>query len=443
MLDKYIEELVKQSHVRERLDSHLDAMVKRASAEAELEGYLKQASVAELAKLAGITLPEDICGGCGGQMEKLGSTLLCQCGLRKKAGLVDMAAFRAAVPARQMIGRSFARGGAAQTVAQKAAPLLMGTGGGALTAKELAAAQGPLQRVATRMGALKSKLVPQAAPQLTPKFASARLYKSAIEKCSSCGKEKSGDMNKGCSCGVEKSAFNPMPAVKSFGTKALSVAKAAPGAVAGKAKQVRGTYQAARRGGLFTPPKGVGGALLETAKAHPGVAAGAAGLGTGYMMGKSGSARLFEIGDAAGRIMAKTAMGQLGHNLTGAPLLTPEEVQEAVQGAQAREDIEGRGQSWGRMGGAIGALGGGALGSGAGYGLGRLLGKSTPMAAGIGGLAGALGGGLYGHRVGQAEGQEEAAADKLVALLRARNAFGAGMGQGYALGAGGDEENPQ
>jgi hypothetical protein len=483
MLDKYIEELVKTSKVRAKLDSHLESLAKQASDEVALQSFLEKASVGELAKLAGITLPQDVCGGCGGQMEKLGSTLLCHCGMRKKAAVLP-------------------------EVVKRAAP------------------------------GLKSGL----------RAVKTGLPKMAMAKCSSCGKEKCGDMNKGCSCGVEKRALNPA----SFGSKALSLVKEAPGALANKAKQVAGTYQGARQGGLFSKGKGVGGSMLETAKVHPGLAATAAGtvgLGAGYMMGKESAARILEVGDAAGRIMAKSAgigeysgrllerarglrgagqeaieqagrylnshpaatgagAGSLGgagigaitadegegaqdalrgaalggtagaglglglrgvralepqaaapnpglidrlrakfamseefkHNITGRPLLTPEEIQEAISGAQGREDVSSRGQSWGRAGGVAGALGGGALGGGAGYGIGRLLGKSAPMAAGIGGLAGALGGGALGHRIGSAEGQEEAAADKLVSLLRARNAYGAGMGQGYAMGVGDTKE---
>jgi hypothetical protein len=623
MLDKYIEELVKTSKVRAKLDGHLESLAKQASDEVALQSFLENASVGELAKLAGITLPQDVCGGCGGQMEKLGSTLLCHCGMRKKAAVLPEVVKRAAPglksglralkpvklaaaskTTRTDIGTA-GKGGIPLQVVHRTpmAPLTPGEAAGERTGRQVGGAAGMVTGggIGAALGAKAlpdlvgmglpgiKELSPSTVESLANILRTKKMRalaglglglagagigafggrmsggemgqaiggvfgdsqpKTAMAKCSSCGKEKCGDMNKGCSCGVEKRALNPA----SFGSKALSLVKEAPGALANKAKQVAGTYQGARQGGLFSKGKGVGGSMLETAKVHPGLAATAAGtvgLGAGYMMGKESAARILEVGDAAGRIMAKSAgigeysgrllerarglrgagqeaieqagrylnshpaatgagAGSLGgagigaitadegegaqdalrgaalggtagaglglglrgvralepqaaapnpglidrlrakfamseefkHNITGRPLLTPEEIQEAISGAQGREDVSSRGQSWGRAGGVAGALGGGALGGGAGYGIGRLLGKSAPMAAGIGGLAGALGGGALGHRIGSAEGQEEAAADKLVSLLRARNAYGAGMGQGYAMG-GGYEGNPQ
>lgn len=528
MLDSYVETLVKEAAVQKRLDSHLEKLALQAAKKEEQERFLKNASVEELAKLAGITLPEDICGGCGSQMVKQGSLLQCHCGRLKKASQQKTALI--AIPgashaisspisgiASRAVGR-FARGGtmAAPTAAQKAAPLLTGAGGGELTAKELASAQGPVRRMAGKasqaIGGLKQKLVGAPVPQLQPKTAAKKdmphftdqdrpekvkeIYRAIKREHPSMpaamkariaarqgkpGKQHQGPPYKGpltksasVSCfmkalnvsggdvdralaqlekeGYTKLAFSlgaVVPALKSVGTKALGAAKPALNAVKGKAQQVAGTFQTARQGGA-----GVGQSLLQTAKAHPGVAAGAigaAGMGAGAALAPNQPkvaslklASLINIGDAAGRMLAKLAEGTLIPNLTGQPTLTPEEMQEAVEGAKEREDVEGRAQSWGRGGALLGAAGGGAAGAGAGYGLGKLLGFRAPLGAGVGGAAGAVLGGLYGRRIGQAEGAEEAVADKLVSMLRARRAFGMGAGQGYMAGLGqGTSEFPR
>jgi len=151
-------------------------------------------------------------------------------------------------------------------------------------------------------------------------------------------------------------------------------------------------------------------------------------------MRKTSSAEeLISIGDAAGRLMAKTALE-----------IEPSEVTEAIQGAQEREDIPGRARKWGMGGAALGGLGGGALGAGAGLGgmlLAKKFGLNMPSPGiqkaivGGGGAAGAVGGGLLGHRIGAQEGAEEAAADKLVSMIRGRRAYLAGGDAGYQAGA--------
>jgi hypothetical protein len=180
--------------------------------------------------------------------------------------------------------------------------------------------------------------------------------------------------------------------------------------------------------------RGALGAVGEMARQSPGTAAalaGGAGLGGGYMMGKKGSAEeLTEVGDAAGRLLAKMAM---------APDMNQpipiEEIRESIEEAQAREDIPGRARRWQVGGGA----GGGALGGAAGYGAGRLIG---PKAGLVGMGVGALGGALGGQHLGKEYGAEEARADKAVAMLRALRAhqagamtgYGAGMRRGYEMG---------
>lgn len=140
-------------------------------------------------------------------------------------------------------------------------------------------------------------------------------------------------------------------------------------------------------------------------------------------LGKTASVdTLLEVGEAAGRILAKTAEPTD---------INPEEVAEAIEAAKEREDVPGRSRMWGIGGSALGGLGGGALG----YGAGRLLGgaRTSPLALGLGAL-GAGAGGFLGHRIGSQEGAEEATADRLVSFLRGRRAYMTGANQGMQQG---------
>jgi hypothetical protein len=135
-----------------------------------------------------------------------------------------------------------------------------------------------------------------------------------------------------------------------------------------------------------------------------------------------------EVGDAAGRILAKMAA-------IGQPKLTPEELREAYQAAAEREDIPGRAKRWGRTGGALGA----GVGAGVGGGLGHFVTKALGAKSGLPGMvAGGLGlgaaGGLLGTRIGRAEGAEEAAADRLLSQMRARRNMMRGAAAGYMAG---------
>jgi len=610
MLESYIEELVKYAGTQRRLDAHLEELAKKAAREEEDARFLKSASVEELAKLAGVALPEDVCGGCGGQMTKLGSIFQCECGRVKKAAAscpggklrsqgegkgkgrgkgkgpmgIPVGAKTAAIP---IPGAAKLAKGAGKTVgglknlatnAPSVAQILPNYKTAAKRdmphfteqdrpkkVKEIYSAlkrdhpdmpAGMKARIASRQGkpGKQHQGPPYKGPLTKDKSASVECFAAAFGSCG-------GDIDKALvkleKDGYTKLAFNlsaAVPALKSIGSKAVSAVKPAIGAAKGKAQQVAGTFQAARQGGA-----GVGKSVMQTAKAHPGVAmgtAGAAGFGVGALasnqsktaddkqfrhfsekqlrslnvgsilgglagsslggylgykggrtlpsriartfgggvaggllgaafgmglpasfidepegrpatpeeverivqqaeaegttdpgwlaaqkgkkyLDKSGAAKvssLMEVGDAAGRIMAKMAEGTFMPNVTGQPALSPGEIEEAIQNAQEREDIEGRAQQWGRRGTVAGGLGGGALGAGAGFGVGKLLKAKAPLAAGVGALGGAALGGLYGRRVGQAEGAEEAVADKLLSMLRARRAFGAGAGHGYVQG---------
>lgn len=503
MLDQYLENLVKESQVNNKLDAHLEGLRKQAAEEVALQQFLEKASVGDLAKLAGVELPQDICSGCGSQMEKLGSVFQCQCGMMKKAvdvgsskdGPLQVVHRTSAAPITKGEAKGERAGRRVGNIAGTAAGGLGGAGLGALSAryalpewgklgtmlqslppgkakalKAALLAGGGLAGLAVGAGAGgfggrmaggsigqsiggmgKSSSAKTAAQEKTASFVK---FAEAVESCG-------GDVDKALvhleRQGYTKLGFSlagvgqALKGLKGVGSKALNVAKAAPGAAKNTAKQLKSTYQMgtegiARQGGKLTPTgqTGVMGGLKAVAKGNPGLtagAAGAAGLGAGYALGKTGSAeKLAEVGDAAGRILAKIAAGEAPPSLamanaTGQPMMTAEELEEAIQSAQGREDIQGRAQRWGRAGAGLGGGAGLAMGGGAGYGIGRALGKPL-LGAGIGALGGAGLGGLIGQRVGTAEGAEEAAADKLVSMLRARRAFNAGTGHGYMAGLG-------
>lgn len=229
--------------------------------------------------------------------------------------------------------------------------------------------------------------------------------------------------------GLRAAAGQAGQAVKGFGG---DVAKG----VRSYGQQVGDTYRAGKEGLRQTGEgvagvtgghrEGVMGGLGAVARRHPGLVAGAAALPVaGGLAYKAASAQgVLKVGDIAGRLMAKTALE-----------LTPEEVGEAIEEAKAREDIPGRAASWGRRGAALGGLGGAGVGAGLGFGASKLLGgKGKVLGPVLGGLAGAGGGGVLGHRIGREEGAEEAAADRLVSMLRGRKAYMAGGQHGYVSG---------
>jgi len=548
------------------LNQYIEGLVKEAQQRAQ-ESSLSELPLGDLAKLAGIKLSAHSCPKCGQGLVKVGAVNRCQaCGLVKRAtektALVPLGAGIQAMTAplagsiARMTGRGVAAGrGAVQTAAQKAAPMLTGSGGGALSAKELAAGQGPVQRLMGQVGQgvsnLKGKLVgapplktvtaaaaikeapqkelkgrlesitgEQHAAQL--KLPQARAWRDKAEmddlvggfdvakdtdifltalkgrlesitgeqhaaqlKLPQAGAPEGGVgktagfwsdnnaqaarevarlksvMKPGMSGPEIAAAYNKkFKKTASFQKEALpltgaigavgGVLKKLPGMIAGKAKQVGQTFQQARgaAGGQMAlpgmaPKRGLMGAAWETAKAHPGVAMGAAAP-VAYGMGKMSSdngAMLLQVADAAGRMLAKMAAGELA----GVPR---EELEESIEEAKGREDIPGRSRSWQIGGGVGGGLAGGALGFGAG----KLLGRGNPLSGLLGGL-GAAGGGYLGQRFGGQHGEEEAKADVLLEQLRGQQAYGHGGQQGFqagyqaglidALQGGGEGQNPQ
>ena len=135
---------------------------------------------------------------------------------------------------------------------------------------------------------------------------------------------------------------------------------------------------------------------------------------------------LVNVGDAAGRMLAKSAA------VARAPSPLPlEEIQESIQEARARENVPGRG----RRAAFGGAVGGGLAGGAALGGLGMLARKRFGLVAPLAGAGiGAIGGGALGARLGRGHGEEEARADRAVSMLRALKAHRAGMTRGLRTG---------
>jgi hypothetical protein len=231
----------------------------------------------------------------------------------------------------------------------------------------------------------------------------------------------------------------------------VKAVKGFPGAVANKARQVKGTYQTAAAGplgqGVSGPllpgqSRGVGAGLKAVATQHPGVAAGVAGatgLGAGYALSPSGgqnktAALLLKVGDAVGRMLAKEAAE------VGLPI---SELQESMEEARAREDVPGRARKSAILGGIGGGTLGAAGGAAAGYGLGRVLGLPRVATSAVSGALGGIGGGMLGAAKGKEYGTREAEADKVLSALRAARAaqlgYGAGVQRGYMAGMQGEQ----
>jgi hypothetical protein len=467
MLDQYITGLVKEARVQNKLDSHLEEMVKKAEAETELEAFLDNATAEDLAKLAGVELPEGTCPQCASQMQKLGSIYQCPCGMVKKAKAVPPAL----------------AANAAKTVAvQNPSP-------GAEIAKP-AGAEKPAKVSGCKTASIANFAEAVVVAEGNVKLAFEVLANSGyedlgftdedIEKNAFLGAALKGLGSRAASMGA-KAMANPsvakgVSAAKGVGQKVMATK---PAQMLQKGYQQAGTtvgrglsqakspalqragrfiskHPGASAAGLATGAGAATGALTAgEGRRGRGMLAGAlGGLGGGMIGGglagaatrltpasktvtasdKTAAEEIIDVGTAAGRMLAKVALQ-----------LDPAEVGEAIEEAKAREDIPGRAQSWGRGGAAIGGIGGGALGAGAGlggallarkFGLGPAAGKLIPgIAAGVGGAAGAAGGGMLGQRIGREEGAEEAAADRLVSMLRGRRAYMAGGQRGFQAGA--------
>jgi len=419
MLNKYIEELTKTASVQQKLDQHLEELTKVASQEAAQEAYLKNASVAELAKLAGVTLPENICGGCGHTMEKLGSIFQCECGLMKKAkqktalmpipGASQALRAVSSTPGRFAAARAARLAPAAQTAAQKVAPLLTGAGGGSLTARELAASQGPLQRAAGSvregLGGLKQRLMGGAA-QLEPKMVTASAEKIAsVDTVNRTMKAFGGNVDMTLAY-LENEGYTKL-ALGAFGTAAMGLAKAAPKALANTAKSVRNAYTMGaqgitRQGGKLVGggTEGIMGGVKAVASRHPGLVGGAAAVpvvGAGYALGGGSSKQAADEGVRPGWGAAQGGMRramQRGGSGISQFIADPELIGERQTLATGH----------GLAGGGIGA------GVGAGAGLLASLVTGGKIRPGAGAGIGAAGGGILGLMGGQMHGQ--IAADK-------------------------------
>jgi len=392
------------------LDSYLESLACEQKEKTAAQATFGPASVEELAKIAGIKLAENVCSECGSTMEKSGSMYKCSCGMMKKARALPRSLIRNAVKVQKAQTKS---PGAEVPVGLK-------------------------KKSSAILEKLSSDQLQEYAVKVLDANGGDMAKTAAILELQGMSKEAIGGVlgaiGKGAR-GMFNAASRGVGRATGASTQTLGQAAQRAGAgVRDAAKQYGGqvaqTFRTARglgRGGMGPQTAtGVGGfrALGQTMAAHPELAAGAAGAGGAALglgagrMSKSGSAKaLLEVGDAAGRILAKTAAFDM------------DELRESVEEAKAREDIPGRARRW-QIGGGIG---GGLGGAGAGAGLGGLIGgrKGALLGGALGAIPGAAAGQYYGKR----HGAEEAAADKAISMLRALRARNIGMQSGIQAGA--------
>jgi len=407
------------------LNTYLETLTNEESAQKTASAHFASQPVEDLVKTAGIKLAANVCHRCMTHMTKTGSVYRCDCGMVKKAPKAPKTK-----TAKVKLSR-------AQTVE--------------VVFQLNRIHEGDLVKVAAvceAAGMEKEAIM----PILKALGNAAKGAWQAGSKAYGASAAKAARNLKGTAVGAAGKG-------PGMGTHLLEGAKAALPAAGKGLKQVGKVTKEYGKGiGKAYGKMREGGAgrfqsALGAGVAAPGAAATALGAGglAAYQLGKGrgrqgamediylpkqGSVEVLEIGDGAGRILAKMA--------TPIPM---DELQESLQEARSREDIAGRGNRWAAGGGALGALGGGA----GGYGLGRLIG---PKAGLIGAGIGALGGGAGGAALGRGHGQEEARADKAISMLRAlrahrmgassgaRAGYMAGMKRGYGMrpkpGAGGE-----
>lgn len=466
MLDKYLEGLVKTAGVQEKLDSHLQELVKQAAQEQAQEEFFKNASVADLARLAGVKLPENVCGGCGAEMEKLGSVFQCECGRMKKTaeGHTKQAlvpgglAARAVGALKAVPGALASKAKAIKSTYQTAAhpggvgqmtlPGMKPQGGGVLKGLQAVAAQHPgvvagaagtvgLGAGAGLAGGGQKTAAVDESGNVRPGWFSAQRGMTRAMRAS----------DKGI-----KSLLATPELIGERATKGLTHSLAGLGIGTAGGAGIGAIASLLSRGKLPLTSAVLGGTIIGGAAGatigdvHGQLAADKKFLGgrgiTPHWGGLTGAtfspeaaskylnksdipktaAQLLKVGDAAGRILAKVAE-------TPGVDVDPQEVAEAIDEAKGREDVSSRARNWGIGGGALGGLGGGALG----YGAGALLSRNPWVRGGAAAL-GAIGGGAGGAYLGRQEGAEEAQADRLVSFLRGRRAFQTGAQEGYGQG---------
>lgn len=458
MLDKYLENL--------RQDA--DGKEKRAAATNEM-------SFAELAKVAGVEIAHDICPKCADRMVKTAGILRCACGMMKGASVARLAGKAATRAAGTAMGTGVSahtlKNAAAEDPTKKSS-MAPSTGAQWST--------GDMKGGDTKLGMSKCGKCGEEQCETEDGVkcgcgvkvgsASLRALTSGLGAGigAGTGALAAGEGNRGRGALAGGTAGGVLGAVAP-GLPFVSGAGASLAGMGGAGKLLKALGMAPKlnrraRGPMIPTPGGMSqrithkpnlpakaaigaGALTGTAGAAAPFAAAGGGAGAATRLlpdkkkGKSESkdkgkdksddkekdaADLLAVGDAAGRVMAKSA----------ATYSVPKgDVQEAFEGAAERENPIERGKSWGRRGAAAGAGGGGGLGFLAGHLLKSRLGGAAPY---VGAGIGAIGGGVAGQRIGKEEGTEEAVADLLVSRLRNRAAgmsgYRAGGQRGYLMG---------
>jgi hypothetical protein len=347
------------------LDRYLDGLVDEDKKKEASQAAFGAVSMNELAKLAGISLREDICTSCGDTMEKRAHTYRCSCGM-VKAAMSKCGKCGNSMEKTSMGSKCASCGGCEKTAAVDPGEMLGGDEAEEARQQALIDEQSRLRQqysVPEQLGLMGRVLGPAALGALAGGAVGRRLRPGV-----------------GSDLGTIAGGLSGLIGGGQWAT--------------GRDEELQEKYRGAEKQASSTDED------------------------------------IVRVGDAAGRLLAKTAMAPD----MSAPIPL-EEIRESIQEAQAREDVPGRARRW-----QIGGAGAGALGAGAaGYGAGRLIGpKAGLLGAGLGAVGGALG----GQALGKEYGAEEARADKAVAMLRALRAhqqgamsgYGAGMQRGYQMG---------
>ena len=436
------------------LNRYLEGLVKQA----ESEETLDRLTISELAKLAGLKLAAHTCDKCGGSMTKSGDMMKCGCGFTKTA-LVMPAGIGKAVGAGMNLLKAHPRLATAAGAGLAGAGIGAVAGGpghrlsGAMTGGALGAAGGAFApEIGKGVTKLKSMATPGGTPtapavkgmlpkpdimqsgakiasvktaglkQLAPLMEDAtdvaiRLTgKSTPHEQPPSHEELQARLNKITGEDHAPQLHLPKTAgLKDMGKKVVE-----------HVKGMKGTYQAARKPkGLFGGGGGKGrwAAAMHTAKKYPGTSAAvpSVGLAAGgaavlHHKKKESSVQLVEVGDAVGRLLAKTAA------------LPPNELSDLLKGV-------GRGLTT-AVGAGTGAVTGGAVGAGVGAARAE---KGHRWGGALrGGLAGGALGGVGGAALGQPEVLSRVVPHQFNSNRAVRTAAKWGPGVGLAgLGAAG------
>jgi len=396
MLDKYFEELKNEAGEIETKNT--------------VSEELSKLPAEDLAKLAGVFMPEDNCPQCGRGMVKTGSILKCMCGMRKVAA--------EECPGGKIKSKGKGRG---KGVGKGEGPV------GVPIKEKLAKKDMPSFTEQDRPE--KVKEIYRALKRDHPDMPAEMKARIAARQGKP-GKQEQGPPYKGpIKPWKEKKSgvvLGPEHLPLLAGTVGGMMSGAAEGGPAGGYAGLPAGALGAGIGGITGAAAGQSlGALISRALKRPGLGLPAGLLG--YGAGAVG-------GGALGGMLAGKGVKAIKEAVKEKTAATPEELREALEEARERVDPEFMKRQYGIGGGILGGLGGGALGTGLGAGIGRLAGR-TGLGAAIGAGLGLAGGAVGGRALGRRVGGEEAEEERTIQNLQMARGYGIGKQEGIRSGA--------